>query len=62
MIAGRLYPEQITKPRGMFQEIANAVAVPKGKLPAFLARLSLGLDAIRADNTWQEINKRWIGQ
>jgi polar amino acid transport system substrate-binding protein len=62
VIAARLYPEQITKPRGMFQEIANAVAVPKGKLPAFLARLSLGLDAIRADNTWQEINKRWIGQ
>jgi len=62
VIAARLYPEQITKPRGMFQEIANAVAVPKGKLPAFLARLSQGLDAIRADNTWQEINSRWIGQ
>jgi len=26
------------------------------------ALISRGLDAIRADGTWAEINKRWIGQ
>jgi polar amino acid transport system substrate-binding protein len=62
VIAARLYPGQITRPRAMFQETVNAVAVPKGGLSKFLARLSQGLDAIRADNTWQEINRRWIGQ
>ena len=62
VIAARLYPGQITKPAAMFLETVNGVAVPKGKLPEFLARLSQGLDAIRADGTWAEINKRWIGQ
>ena len=62
MIAARLYPDQITTPRAMFQEIANAVAVPKGQQSEFLARLSRGLAAIREDNTWAEINRRWIGQ
>jgi polar amino acid transport system substrate-binding protein len=62
VIAARLYPGQITKPAAMFQEIVNAVAVPKGTLPEFLTRLNRGLDAIRADGTWAEINKRWIGQ
>jgi polar amino acid transport system substrate-binding protein len=62
VLAARLYPGQITKPPAMFQETVNAVAVPKGKLLGFLARLSQGLDAIGADNTWQEINSRWLGQ
>jgi len=48
-------------PRVMFQETVNAVATPKGHRSEFLARLSQGLDAIRADNTWTEINRRWIG-
>lgn len=39
-----------------------AVAVPKGERPEFLARLNKGLDAIRADGTWQQINKSWTGQ
>ncbi len=62
VIAARLYPGQITKPAAMFQETVNAVAVPKGQQSEFLARLSRGLDAIRADGTWAEISKRWIGQ
>jgi len=61
VIAARLYPGQITMPRVMFQETVNAVATPKGHRSEFLARLSQGLDAIRADNTWTEINRRWIG-
>jgi polar amino acid transport system substrate-binding protein len=62
VIAARLYPDRITKPATMFQETKNAVAVPKGKLAEFLARLSHGLDAVRADGTWDEINKRWMGR
>ena len=45
-----------------FSVPVNAVAVPKGQQSEFLARLSRGLDAIRADGTWAEISKRWIGQ
>jgi polar amino acid transport system substrate-binding protein len=61
VIASRLYPDQITKPATMFQETMNGVAVPKGQQSEFLARLSRGLAAIRADNIWAEINRRWIG-
>ena len=62
IIATRLYPGQVTIPHAMFQELANAVAVPEGERSEFLARLSRGLTAIRADNTWAEINRRWTGQ
>jgi polar amino acid transport system substrate-binding protein len=62
IIANRLYPGQITIPQRMFQETANAVAVPKGQHAEIIARLSRGLDAIRADGTWQKINARWMGQ
>jgi len=62
VMAARLYPEQITIPRGMFQETVNAVAVPKGRQSEFLARISRGLASIRADNTWADINRHWIGR
>jgi len=62
IIASRLYPGQVTLPRNMFQEIPLAVAVPKGQRSEFLARLNMGLDAIRSDGTWQQINNRWTGQ
>jgi polar amino acid transport system substrate-binding protein len=62
IIASRLYPGQLTLPHNMFQEIPLAVAVPKGQRSEFLARLNMGLDAIRSDGTWQQINKRWTGQ
>jgi ABC-type amino acid transport substrate-binding protein len=62
IIAGRLYADQITLPRKMFQETALAVGAPKGKQAEILARLNKGLDAIRADDTWQKINTRWIGE
>jgi polar amino acid transport system substrate-binding protein len=62
IIAIRLYPGRITIPQRMFQEVANAVSVPKGRHTELIARLSRGLDSIRADGTWKEINTRWIGQ
>jgi ABC-type amino acid transport substrate-binding protein len=62
VIAARLYPGQITIPRNMFQETVNAVAVPKGQQSEFLARISQGLASIRADNTWADINRRWIAR
>jgi ABC-type amino acid transport substrate-binding protein len=62
IIAGRLYADRITVPRKMFQEAPLAIGAPKGKQAEILARLNKGLEAIRADGTWQKINTRWIGQ
>jgi hypothetical protein len=60
-IAARLYPSQVTEPRSMFTELPFAVAVSKGREAEFLARLNVGLAAIRTDGTWQQINNRWMG-
>ena len=60
-IAARLYPSQVTEPRSMFTELPFAVAVSKGREAEFLARLNVGLAAIRTDSTWQQINNRWMG-
>jgi polar amino acid transport system substrate-binding protein len=62
IIAARLYRGQITIPQVMFQETVNAVAVPQGQQSELLVRISRGLASIRADNTWADINRRWIGQ
>jgi polar amino acid transport system substrate-binding protein len=62
IIASRLYPGQVTLPRRMFQETPLVVAVPKGQRPEFSARLNMGLDSIRSDGTWEQINKHWLGQ
>jgi polar amino acid transport system substrate-binding protein len=62
IIAARLYPSRITIPTRMFLETQNCVAVPKGQHAEVISRLSQGLDAIRADGTWQKINARWMGQ
>jgi polar amino acid transport system substrate-binding protein len=62
IIASRLYPGQVTLPRRMFQESPLVIAVPKGQRPEFLARLNMGLDSIRSDGTWEQINKHWLGQ
>jgi polar amino acid transport system substrate-binding protein len=60
IIAARLYSDRITVPRKMFQETPLAIGAPKGKQFEILVRLSKGLEAIRADGTWQNINTRWI--
>jgi ABC-type amino acid transport substrate-binding protein len=62
IIAGRLYADQITVPRKMFQEIPLAIGAPKGQQAEILTRLNRGLESIRVGGTWQKINTRWIGQ
>jgi ABC-type amino acid transport substrate-binding protein len=61
-ISNRLYPGQIIGSPHMFMELPLAVAVPKGKRADLLARLDVGIAAIRADGTWQQINKYWRGK
>jgi ABC-type amino acid transport substrate-binding protein len=51
----------VTEPRSMFTELPFAVGVSKGREAEFLARLNVGLAAIRTDGTWQEINNHWKG-
>jgi ABC-type amino acid transport substrate-binding protein len=46
----------------MFIELPLAVAVPKGKQADVLARLNVGIAAIRPDGTWQQINEYWQGK
>lgn len=60
ILARRLYPAQITEPRSMFLELPFAAAVLKGRNGDFLSRLNKGLEAIRADGTWDRINKTWV--
>ena len=61
-ISKRLYPGQIIGSPKMFIELPLAVAVPKGKQADVLARLNVGIAAIRADGTWQQINEYWRGK
>jgi polar amino acid transport system substrate-binding protein len=46
----------------MFEEVPDAIAVSKGQHAELLKRFDAGISAIRADGTWQQINKRWVGQ
>jgi ABC-type amino acid transport substrate-binding protein len=59
-IAARLYPGQVTEPRSMFTELPFAVAVSKGNSAKFLGRFNIGLAAIRADGSWEQISNRWM--
>lgn len=59
-LAARLYPGQVTEPREMFTELPFAVAVSKGKGAEFIRRLNVGLAAIRADGSWEQISNRWM--
>ena len=61
-VSERLYPGQIIASPRMFIELPLAVAVPKGKQADILSRLNVGIVAIRADGTWQQINDRWRGR
>jgi polar amino acid transport system substrate-binding protein len=62
LLAARLYPGKLTVPRVMFVELPFGAAVLKGQNAEFLTRLNTGLAAIRADGTWDRINKSWMGQ
>ncbi len=59
-LSDRLYPGQIIGSPRMFMELPLAVAVPKGKRADVLARLNVGIAAIVADGTWQQINEHWL--
>ncbi len=61
-MANQLYPGKITIPKTMFAELPDTVAVTKGQHAELLKALNAGLAAIRADGTWDQINKRWTGQ
>lgn len=62
LLAARLHPGRLTVPRTMFLELPFGAAVLKGRNADFLTRLNAGLAAIRADGTWERINKGWMGQ
>lgn len=62
MIAAKLYPGRVTAAKTMFLELPLAAAVAKGRSADFVERLNTGLKAIRADGTFERINKSWIGQ
>ena len=49
-------------PRIMFLELPFGAAVLKGHNSEFLSRFNAGLAAIRADGTWDRINKSSIGR
>jgi ABC-type amino acid transport substrate-binding protein len=61
-MANQLHPGKVTMPTTMFAELPDTVAVTKGQHADMLQRLNEGLAAIRADGTWDQINKRWTGQ
>jgi ABC-type amino acid transport substrate-binding protein len=61
-LAATLHTGKVTLPEKLFLELPLAVAVPKDKSADVIARLDRGIAAIRADGTWQAIDKRWSGQ
>lgn len=61
-IADKLYPGKVNVAPRMFLEVPLAVAAAKGTQAVLLEQLDKGLAAIRADGTWGEINRRWVGQ
>jgi polar amino acid transport system substrate-binding protein len=58
-IADKLYPGKVNVASRMFLEVPLAVAVKKGTEAALIQQLDKGLAAIRADGTWDAINRRW---
>src|SRR3954469_23752516 len=58
-IADKLYPGKVNVASRMFLEVPLAVAVKKGTNASLLLELDKGLAAIRADGTWESINRRW---
>jgi len=61
-IADKLYPGKVNVASRMFLEVPLAVAVKKGTQAAFIQELDKGLAAVRADGTWDAVNRRWTGK
>ena len=49
-------------PEKLFLELPLALAVTKGQGADLIAKLDRGIAAIRADGTWQRIDRRWSGE
>ncbi|MET0867636.1 MAG: transporter substrate-binding domain-containing protein [Pseudorhodoplanes sp.] len=62
MIANKLYPGKVTVAQKMFLELPFSAAVLKGQNAEFVTRFNKGLADIRADGTFERINKSWLGQ
>jgi polar amino acid transport system substrate-binding protein len=62
MIANKLYPGKVSVPDKMFLVLPFSAAVLKGRNADFVTRFNKGLADIRADGTFERINKSWIGQ
>lgn len=62
MIANKLYPGKVTVPDKMFLELPFSAATLKGQNAEFLTRFNKGIAAIRADGTFERINKSWMGR
>ena len=62
MIANKLYPGKVSVPDKMFLVLPFSAAVLKGKNADCVTRFNKGLADIRADGTFERINKSWIGQ
>ena len=61
-IAEAKFPGKFTMPKIMFFEQPFAVGSPNGQADDMIAKLDAGLNAIRADGTWQQISDRWSRQ
>ncbi len=62
MIANKLYPGKVSIPDKMFLALPFSAAVLRGRNAEFVTRFNKGLADIRADGTFERINKSWIGQ
>jgi len=62
MIANKMYPGKVHVPNKMFLILPFSAAVLKGQNAEFLTRFNKGLAEIRADGTFERIEKSWIGQ
>jgi len=60
-LASTLHAGKVTLPEKLFLELPLAVAVRKGQHADLIAKLDKGIAAIRADGTWQRIDRRWAG-
>jgi polar amino acid transport system substrate-binding protein len=61
-IAQKLYPGKVNVASRMFLEVPLAVAVKKGTQSGLIQQIDQGLAAIRADGTWDALNRRWTAQ
>ncbi len=62
MIANKLHPGKVSVPDKMFLILPFSAAVLKGQNAEFVIRFNKGLAEIRADGTFERIQKNWMGQ